>query len=452
VNGLSDRMHITYNGNVGIGTTSPSRKLIVYDTDANVPTIGLRTDGSGATDGFDLQFASSNTFLFNRANGYMAFGTGNTERVRIAATGDTHIGTTAYTGIGGSGYLMVKNVIGLVPDNTGSANNRNWALQANGQFNGSLDFVTSAASASFPNDAYRVSFTRTGGVVASSFTGSFSGSVSAPGSTTQIVYNSGGALAADSGFVYSGSRVGIGINPDATLDVNGNVYIRPAGTLYTNTIAGYSTNLVAMAASTNFVVPTGNVGIGTTNPNSGSLQIYTAASTNQLVLNGGSGYTNVYAGNFLGSLYLSTNYYYSGGHVSDDASKRSMEINMSTDQIYFNTMPAGSPGTRTRLMTISGSQGFIGIGTTSPSYKLDVAGDINTSTGVYRIGGSTILAGTTNVVVGSSGATGTVSLNNTSGAGLVLNGANVGIGTANPGDKLVVDGTNVFTRVSKGLK
>jgi hypothetical protein len=41
------------------------------------------------------------------------------------------------------------------------------------------------------------------------FTGSFSGSVAAPGSTTQVVYNSGGSLAADSGFVYSGGNVGI---------------------------------------------------------------------------------------------------------------------------------------------------------------------------------------------------------------------------------------------------
>ena len=53
-------------------------------------------------------------------------------------------------------------------------------------------------------------------------TGSISGSVAAPGSTTQIVYNNGGVLGANSGLVYSSSRVGIGTStPSYTLDTSG---------------------------------------------------------------------------------------------------------------------------------------------------------------------------------------------------------------------------------------
>lgn len=60
------------------------------------------------------------------------------------------------------------------------------------------------------------------------------------------------------GSTYFRNSVGIGVdNPQATLDVNGNVYVRPAGVLYTNTIAGYSTNLVSLAANTNFTIPSG---------------------------------------------------------------------------------------------------------------------------------------------------------------------------------------------------
>jgi hypothetical protein len=62
------------------------------------------------------------------------------------------------------------------------------------------------------SDASLNSLNVTNNVTAQSFTGSFSGSVSAPGSTTQIVYNDNGVLAANSGLVYSGSNVGIGIS------------------------------------------------------------------------------------------------------------------------------------------------------------------------------------------------------------------------------------------------
>jgi hypothetical protein len=64
------------------------------------------------------------------------------------------------------------------------------------------------------------SYTISGSLQATSLTGSFSGSVAAPGATTQIVFNNGGVLGATSSFVYSGSRVGIGtITPTNTLDI-----------------------------------------------------------------------------------------------------------------------------------------------------------------------------------------------------------------------------------------
>jgi hypothetical protein len=75
-------------------------------------------------------------------------------------------------------------------------------------------------------------------------TGSFTGSVAAPGATTQIVYNSGSVLGADSGFVYSGSSVGIGTSsPQAAvkLDVNGNIGVATAG-------AGPSTNTISFTS------------------------------------------------------------------------------------------------------------------------------------------------------------------------------------------------------------
>ena len=82
-----------------------------------------------------------------------------------------------------------------------------------------------------------------------------SGSVVAPGSTTQVVFNNGGVLGTNSGFVYSGSNVGIGtITPTASLHISG---------------ASTSTLLqVDSPASSSilFVTGSGRVGIGTSNP------------------------------------------------------------------------------------------------------------------------------------------------------------------------------------------
>jgi hypothetical protein len=49
-----------------------------------------------------------------------------------------------------------------------------------------------------------------------------------------------------------------------------------------------------------------------------------------------------------------------------------MEMYMNTDEFDINTMAAATPGTRVRLLTVSGSAGFIGVGTTTPETKLDV--------------------------------------------------------------------------------
>jgi hypothetical protein len=89
------------------------------------------------------------------------------------------------------------------------------------------------------------------------------------------------------------------------------------------------------------------------------------------------------------------------------------------------------------------SAGNVGIGTTAPAYPLDVGGNIRAT--AYRIGGGTILSGTSTVQLGSGGATSVITLNTTSGEGLRLTGGNVGIGTTSPTTKLEVDGTALFS-------
>jgi len=110
-----------------------------------------------------------------------------------------------------------------------------------------------------------------------------------------------------------------------------------------------------------------------------------STGTRHIKMDSGSASTaNSYIGNYLGGTYLSTNYYYASGHNSDVGTQRSTEMFMDTNDIHFSTMPAGSPGSRTRILTIDGIEASVGVGTDSPQVKLHVN---DTSSGEYlRVG------------------------------------------------------------------
>jgi hypothetical protein len=100
-NGGSERMRITSSGNVGIGTSSPSEKLVVERSGAG--NVVRFTDGTYGVDvavtstGGSLQTGNINQTLDFKVygNGYMGFYTsGTSERMRILSGGNVGIGTT----------------------------------------------------------------------------------------------------------------------------------------------------------------------------------------------------------------------------------------------------------------------------------------------------------------------------------------------------------------------
>ena len=87
---------IRSSGNVGIGTTSPQRKLTIYESSGNaVLQLANNTSGVGASDGFLVYTDGVNVGLENKENGYLSLATSASERMRITAAGNVGIATNS---------------------------------------------------------------------------------------------------------------------------------------------------------------------------------------------------------------------------------------------------------------------------------------------------------------------------------------------------------------------
>ena len=98
--GGSDKMTILSGGNVGIGTTSPALQsggtgLHINATTSSELKFTNNTTGSTASDGTALVSNGNDFTINNREAGTMTLGTSNSARITILSGGDVGIGTTA---------------------------------------------------------------------------------------------------------------------------------------------------------------------------------------------------------------------------------------------------------------------------------------------------------------------------------------------------------------------
>ena len=361
--GNAERMRITSAGNVGIGTTNPSEDLHIEG--AASPTIKLvdTTNSSTLTinaSNFDSSITSTGRLFINSSTGLTVSAAGNvgvgvsnpiTSKFQVTGTsylnGLTAVGTTPVTGksliVRGTGTTSATTAL-LVEDSSGTD-----LLEVDDSGNTSIP----AGSLSI-NGASNVEQLNVLGNMF--FDGS--GVIAAGGAGDNL------QLQAQS------ANIAIGYPGASDITITGGVSgsfsgsFEGDGTNLTGITAEWDGTLDGDAEITGSLTVTGNVGIGTTSPGA------------KLDIN--SGTTNTVA------RFESTD---TTARIVLKDNSGEVHLNAIGDDMVFATSSGGS-----QKMRIT-SAGNVGIGTTSPSEKLDVDGNAVISGSLELYDGALLVSG-----------------------------------------------------------
>ena len=384
-------------GNVGIGTSSPNQKLVVVDTggettlaiDNATTTVGNRSrldfrhNGitgsqikSGAIEDFTTTAnRTSDLRFFTRNNGTIA------ERLRIKEDGNVGIGTTSpqtglqvqkdwVTDYGSINISHSQNTLGGL------------GLRANNVYKGGLIYRDGTAGAFWELTAY---------------------------GNEPILFKTNNSERVR---VDNSGRVGIGTtSPTEKLQVNGKIKVSNGGNLFIDSTA---TDAIFAATGSQFmrfetnssermrITSSGNVGIGTTSP-SGLLHVSSGTSGDATVIIESDTDNNNENDNPQLQFKQDGGVTIAKAGLTGDAG--TIFTNSLSNAAYFGNDEAASVqlySNATAALTIV-SNGNTGIGTTSPSQKLHVAGNIYAASGFvnssgYQLNGTYIVDSSRNLV------------------------------------------------------
>ncbi|MHB8842731.1 MAG: tail fiber domain-containing protein, partial [Candidatus Aquicultor sp.] len=415
---LSEKVRISGAGNVGIGTTGPTRKLTVVDNSGTANT-GSILFGYSTTANWELARENVSTGrlqIINNQNGTV------TEPVSVLLNG--------YVGIGTTNPGMKLHIIGndnQIKIDTASEGAAGIFLAQAGALKWELyDYGTAFHLYNYgtASDAWTV--LRSNGNVGIGTT--------APNDKLSIGNGGAAAPAGSSATGHNYTSTYLGTDNYALVNYGLVNTLVNSTNLWSGTKDGTIWNGTAGA---------GNVGIGTTNP---QVKLHVLSSSNHMIRLEQT--ENATSGQYAGIQWISGSrnaYIFLGNAASTSWYGGDGAMNLYTDVGNIAFFPA----TVERMRITAG--GSVGIGTTNPAMPLSVVGG---STGTIRMqtanGTAPYLdiyqasvkqwgivnpASTNRLSIVEDGSTGTERLT-------VATGGNVGIGTTAPNYKLEVRGTN----------
>ena len=359
---ITERMRITSDGNVGIGTTSPAEKLNIYtatgrnfkvnQSTANVTILEndyeleLRSGG-----GYDLKLNANGSSTY----GNVTFRTDGSERMRITSAGNVGIGTTSPTTKlyvdGGESTFNRGNSAGAIARFRGSNAEKAVIGTVDSWFASNVGIGTTSPDVKLEV----VAASPTDGIVAD-----FVNSTNAGGTVAAIKLSNADSEACD--VVLGANRVGANFGSDFFISLSDGVD---------------GTNQERLR-----ITESGNVGIGTTSP---ATKLHISGGTDTAVIRLENVSTGLSAGDTLGAVQFYNN------DDTDNSPNIAASIyavagpSGGSGHLRFRTKETGVEGAAaTDTMTLNNA-GNVGIGTTSPGYKLHV--DDNTAYGGVLIEG-----------------------------------------------------------------